>query len=205
MDILKWSKWPEADVIKDRDVISFQIDGDVIECVVGIHPKEICVKLQKEEICLMASAKLMLMAPVIYTTEVGSRVANNYCIMRLKDLAAGLYHDYQIIINSKEQIKALLPSFLSAKDNCNAAVAELNTRKRELKKDYKDGKLSQREYMQHLSEIKDQIGAQQQALTFNFSKIFSPVLSDCSHCDNLMKTIETLALQSSGARFLICK
>ena len=194
IDILRRSEWPEADFVKDRDVISFMIDGEIIECVVSIHPKEICVKLQKEDIYLMASAKLMLMAPVIYTTEVGSRLANDYCIMRLKYLAAGLYHDYQIITNSREQIKALLPSFYSAKNDCKAAVAELYTQKRNLKKDYKEEKLSQKEYMKNLNEIKELVYAHQEALTINFSKIFNPVLSDCSHCDNLMQTIETLAL-----------
>ena len=194
IDILRRSEWPEADFVKDRDIISFMIDGEIIGCVVSIHPKEICVKLQKENIYLMASAKLMLMAPVIYTTEVGSRVANDYCIMRIKHLAAGLYHDYQIITNSREQIKALLPSFFSAKNDCNTAIADLYTKKKELKKDYKEGKLSQKEYMKKISEIKDNIFAQQQTLTIKFSKIFNPVLSDCSHCDNLMQTIETLAL-----------
>lgn len=194
IDILRRSEWPEADFVKDRDVISFMIDGEIIECVVSIHPKEICVKLQKEDIYLMASAKLMLMAPVIYTTDVGSRVANDYGIMRIKHLAAGLYHDYQIIKNSREQIKGLLPSFYSAKNDYKAAVAELYTKKRNLKKDYKEEKLSQKEYMKKISILKDQINEHQQALTLNFSKIFNPVLSNCSHCDNLMKTIETLTL-----------
>ena len=194
IDILRRSEWPEADFVKDRDIISFMIDGEIIECVVSIHPKEICVKLQKEDIYLMASAKLMLMAPVIYTTEVGSSVANDYCIMRLKYLAVGLYHDYQIIINSRNQIKTLLPSFFSAKNDCNTAIADLYTKKKELKKDYKEGKLSQKEYMKNLNEIKELVYAHQEALTINFSKIFNPVLSDCSHCDNLMKTIETLTL-----------
>jgi hypothetical protein len=194
IDILRRSEWPEADFVKDRDVISFMIDGEIIECVVSIHPKEICVKLLKEGIYLMASAKLMLMAPVIYTTEVGSRLANDYCIMRLKYLAAGLYHDYQIITNSRNQIKALFPSFISAKNDCNTVIADLYTKKKELKKDYKDGKLSQKEYIKKNSEIKDNIFAQQQTLTIKFSKIFNPVLSDCSHCDNLMGTIETLTL-----------
>ena len=47
-------------------------------------------------------------------------------------------------------------------------------------------------YMEQLSGIKDEMFAYQRALTEKFAKVFNQVLSECSHCDNLIGTIESL-------------
>ena len=192
-DMLGRSEWPESETIQNGDVMSCQIDSKTVACAVKIHPKEISVRLLKEDIELKASAKLMLMAPVTYTTGAGTRVANDRCVLRLKQLMVGLYHDYRIIMAAKEQIKGLLPEFLGAKEECNRAVETLNTKKRGLKKDFKEGRLSQKSYMGLLSDIKNQIADKERSLNVSFSNIFSPVLSECTHCDNLAGAIETLS------------
>lgn len=46
--------------------------------------------------------------------------------------------------------------------------------------------------MEQLSGIKDEMFAHQRALTETFAKVFNQVLSECSHCDNLIGTIESL-------------
>ena len=192
-DMLRISEWSESETIQNGDVMSCQIDSEIVECAVKIDPKEICVKLLRKDIELTASAKLMLMAPVTYTTGSGTRVANDRCVMRLKQLMVGLYHDYRIIMTAKEQIKGLLPEFLRAKEECSRTVEALNTKKRDLKKDFKEGRLSQKSYMVQLSDLKNQIAEQEQVLNVSFSNIFSPVLSECTHCDNLAGAIETLS------------
>lgn len=183
----------EKKIIQDGDVFTCIIDGDIVEGVVGIHPKEICVKLLKDDMDLSASGKLMLMAPMIYTTEIGTQVANDYCMTRLRELMEGLYHDYQVILNNREEIRNLLPVFLSTKDECNCVIADLNTQKRSIKKDFLEGRLSQKSYMKQLNDLKDQIYNQQQAINEAFFKIFSPILSECLHCDNIIGAIETLS------------
>ena len=185
-DMLKSAEWSESETIQNGDVMSCQIDSEIVECAVKIHPKEISVRLLKKDIELNASAKLMLMAPVTYTTGAGTRVANDRCVLRLKQLIIGLYHDYRIIISAKEQIKGLIPEFLKAKEECNRAVEALNIKKRCLKKDFKEGRLSQKSYMVQLSDLKNQIADQERALNVSFSNIFSPVISECTHCDNLI-------------------
>lgn len=191
-DMFTRTEWPATDAIKDGDVLACKIDGKIVECAVRIHPKEICVRLLRDDIGMTASAKLMLMAPVTYTTETGTRKANDYGIMRLRELMVGLYHDYQIISGSRERIKGLLPEYLSAKEDCKLKIADLNIKKRDLKKDFKQGRLSQKSYMEQLRGIKDEMFAHQQALTETFAKVFNQVLSKCSHCDNLIGTIESL-------------
>lgn len=191
-DMFTRTEWPATDAIKDGDVLPCKIDGKIVECAVRIHPKEICVRLLRDDIGMTASAKLMLMAPVTYTTETGTRKANDYGIMRLRELMVGLYHDYQIISGSRERIKGLLPEYLSAKEDCKLKIADLNIKKRDLKKDFKQGRLSQKSYMEQLRGIKDEMFAHQQALTETFAKVFNQVLSKCSHCDNLIGTIESL-------------
>ena len=124
-------------------------------------------RLLRDDIGMTASAKLMLMAPVTYTTETGTRKANDYGIMRLRELMVGLYHDYQIISGSRERIKGLLPEYLSAKEDCKRKIADLNIKKGDLKKDFKEGRLPQKSYMEQLSGIKDEMFAHQRALTEN--------------------------------------
>lgn len=191
-EMLRRTEWPETDIIKDGDALACKIDGEIMKFTVGIHPKEISVRLLRDDIGMTASAKLMLMAPVTYTTETGTRKANDYGIMRLRELMVGLYHDYQIISGSRERIKGLLPEYLSAKEDCKLKIADLNIKKRDLKKDFKQGRLSQKSYMEQLRGIKDEMFAHQQALTETFAKVFNQVLSKCSHCDNLIGTIESL-------------
>lgn len=192
-EILRRTEWPETDIIKDGDALACKIDGEIVKFTVGIHPKEICVRLLRDDIGMTASAKLMLMAPVTYTTETGTRKANDYGIMRLRELMVGLYHDYQIISGSRERIKGLLPEYLSAKEDCKRKIADLNIKKRDLKKDFKEGRLPQKPYMEQLSGIKELVYAHQHALTETFAKIFKQVLSGCSHCDDIIGAIESLS------------
>jgi hypothetical protein len=192
-DMLRRSEWSESETIQNGDILSCQIDGEIVECAVKIDPKEICVKLLRKDIELTASAKLMLMAPVTYTTGAGTRIANDRCAMRLKQLMVGLYHDYRIIMTNMQQIKGLLPEFLGAKEEYNRVVEALNIKKKDLKKDFKEGRLSQKSYMEQLSDLKNQIIEQGQALNVSFSNIFNPVLSECTYCDNLVGVIQTLS------------
>ena len=192
-DMLRRSEWSESETIQNGDILSCQIDGEIVECAVKIDPKEICVKLLRKDIELTASAKLMLMAPVTYTTGAGTSIANDRCAMRLKQLMVGLYHDYRIIMTNMQQIKGLIPEFLKAKEEYNRVVEALNIKKRDLKKDFKEGRLSQKSYMEQLSELKNQIVEQEQALNVSFRNIFNPVLSECTHCDNLVGVIQTLS------------
>ena len=69
INILRQSEWPETDVIKSGDILSCLIGDRIVESVIKIHPKEISVKLLAEDVELTASAKLMLMAPVIYKSS----------------------------------------------------------------------------------------------------------------------------------------
>jgi hypothetical protein len=94
---------------------------------------------------------------------------------------------------SMQQIKGLIPEFLKAKKECNSAVEGLNIKKRGLKKDFKQGRLSQKSYMEQLNDIKEQVYAHQHALAETFGKIFKQELSGCSHCDDLIGAIESLS------------
>lgn len=192
-EMFRRTEWTETDIIKDGDALACKIEGEIVKFTVGRYPKEISVRLLRDDIGMTASAKLMLMAPVTYTTGAGTRIANDRCAMRLKQLIVGLYHDYRIIMTNMQQIKGLLPEFLGAKEEYNRVVEALNIKKRDLKKDFKEGRLSQKSYMEQLSELKNQIVEQEQALNVSFSNIFNPVLSECTHCDNLVGVIQTLS------------
>ena len=190
---LNASSWEDLTGVRSGDIIPCIIDDQMIEAAVYASPKDITVSLYGVKPKLQASSHIMLMAPKIYTVEPwnGSNL-NEYGILRVKELLAGLYHDYKIITGNLEQIRNLLPKFTSARERCRQSISQLAKRKASLKKSLKAGGLSQQEYMHELEGIKSAIEEEEIAISKTFQEIFSPVLSECNHCDNLMEAVETL-------------
>ena len=190
---LNASSWGDLTDVRSGDIIPCMIDGEMIEAAVYASPKDITVTLYGIKPQLKISSHIMLMAPKIYTIDPwdGSRL-NDYGILRVKELLAGLYHDYKIITSHLEQIHNLLPEFSCAKEKYRESILQMTKRKHSLKKSFKAGGLSQKQYMQELADIKSAIQEEERILYSNFKGIFSPILSECVHCNNLMESIETL-------------
>lgn len=190
---LNASNWEDLTDVRSGDIIPCVIDGQMIEAAVYASLKDITVSLYGIKPKLQASSHIMLMAPKIYTVEPwdGSNL-NDYGVLRVKELLAGLYHDYKIITDNLEQIRILLPKFTSAKERCSQSISQLTKRKASLKKSFKAGGLTQHEYMGELENIKSSIQEEEMLLSKTFKEIFSPILSECEHCNNLMEAIETL-------------
>lgn len=190
---LNASSWEDLTDVRSGDIIPCMIDGEMIEAAVYASPKDITVTLYGIKPQLKISSHIMLMVPKIYTVDPwdGSRL-NDYGILRVKELLAGLYHDYKIITSHLEQIRNLLPEFSCAKEKYRESILQMTKRKHSLKKSFKAGGLSQKQYMQELADIKSAIQEEERILYGNFKGIFSPILSECVHCNNLMESIETL-------------
>jgi hypothetical protein len=190
---LNASSWEDLTDVRSGDIIPCMIDGEMIEAAVYASPKDITVTLYGIKPQLKISSHIMLMAPKIYTIDPwdGSRL-NDYGILRVKELLAGLYHDYKIITSHLEQIRNLLPEFSFAKEKYRESILQMTKRKHSLKKSFKAGGLSQKQYMQELADIKSAMQEEERILYGNFKEIFSPILSECIHCNNLMESIETL-------------
>ena len=190
---LNASSWGDLTDVRSGDIIPCMIDGEMIEAAVYASPKDITVTLYGIKPQLKISSHIMLMAPKIYTIDPwdGSRL-NDYGILRVKELLAGLYHDYKIITSHLEQIRNLLPEFSCAKEKYRESILQMTKRKHSLKKSFKAGGLSQKQYMQELADIKSAMQEEERILYGNFKGIFSPILSECVHCNNLMESIETL-------------
>jgi hypothetical protein len=190
---LNASSWEDLTDVRSGDIIPCMIDGEMIEAAVYASPKDITVSLYGVKPQLKISSHIMLMAPKIYTIDPwdGSRL-NDYGILRVKELLAGLYHDYKIITSHLEQIRNLLPEFSCAKEKYRESILQMTKRKHSLKKSFKAGGLSQKQYMQELADIKSAMQEEERILYGNFKEIFSPILSECIHCNNLMESIETL-------------
>jgi hypothetical protein len=195
-DLLRRSEWNELTDVRHGDVIACLVDGELVEGKVSVSPKDLSVQLYGRDMQLCASAHIMLMAPKIYTVEpwIGSSV-NDYGILRLKELLIGLYHDYRVISQVRGRLAAILPDFLAAKDRYNHSISKLNERRSALKKSFKACAITQREYMLEVNKVRKAVQDAMQVLKEDFQNMFSPMLSDCVHCDNLMQVIENLPLQ----------
>ena len=174
---LNTSSWEDLTDVRSGDIIPCVIDGQMIEAAVHASPKDITVSLYGIKPKLQASSHIMLMAPKIYTVEPwdGSNL-----------------NDYKIITANLEQIRILLPKFTSAKERCRQSISQLTKRKASLKKSFKAGGLSQQEYMRELENIKSAMQEEEATISRHFMEIFSPILSECEHCNNLMEAVETL-------------
>lgn len=190
---LSTSTWKDLTDVRSGDIIPCVICDEMIEGHVYVSPKDINVTLHGVKPQLRASSHIMLMAPKIYTVDpfTGSRL-NDYGVLRLKELLAGLYHDYRIIRDNEDKIAGLLPEFISAKDKYRQEISRQQKRKASLKKSFKDGQLSQKEYMQEVAKIKTCLHNEKASLDRNFKEIFTSVLSECIHCNNLMESIEAM-------------
>lgn len=190
---LNASSWEDLTDVRSGDIIPCMIDGEMIEAAVYASPKDITVTLYGIKPQLKISSHIMLMAPKIYTIDPwdGSRL-NDYGILRVKELLAGLYHDYKIITSHMEQIRNLLPEFSCAKEKYRESILQITKRKHSLKKSFKAGGLSQKQYMRELADMKSAMQEEKRILYSNFKEIFSSILSECVHCNNLMESIETL-------------
>ena len=196
---LNASCWEDLTDVRSGDIIPCMIDGQMIEAVVYASPKDITVSLYGVNPKLQASSHIMLMAPKIYTVEPwGGSGLNDYGILRVKELLAGLYHDYKIITGNLEQIRNLLPEFTSAKERYRQSISQLTKRKASLKKSFKAGGLTQQGYMGELENIKSAMLEEEATISRHFKDIFSPILSECEHCNNLMEAVETL-FQAEGS------
>ena len=190
---LSTSTWKDLTDVRSGDIIPCVICDEMIEGHVYVSPKDINVTLHGVKPQLRASSHIMLMAPKIYTIDpfTGSRL-NDYGVLRLKELLAGLYHDYRIIRDNEDKIAGLLPEFMSAKDKYRQEISRQQKRKASLKKSFRDGQLSQKEYMQEVAKIKTCLHNEKVSLDRNFKEIFTSVLSECIHCNNLMESIEAM-------------
>lgn len=190
---LNASSWEDLTDVRSGDIIPCMIDGEMIEAAVYASPKDITVTLYGIKPQLKISSHIMLMAPKIYTIDPwdGSRL-NDYGILRVKELLAGLYHDYKIITSHLEQIRNLLPKFSCAKEKYRESILQITKRKHSLKKSFKAGGLSQKQYMRELADMKSAMQEEKRILYSNFKEIFSSILSECVHCNNLMESIENL-------------
>ena len=189
---LSTSTWKDLTDVRSGDIIPCVICDEMIEGLVYVSPKDINITLHGVKPQLRASSHIMLMAPKIYTVDpfTGSRL-NEYGVLRLKELLAGLYHDYRIIRDNEDKIAGLLPEFISARYKYRQEISRQQKRKASLKKSFKDGQLSQKEYMQEVAKIKTCLHDEKVNLDRKFKEIFTPILSECVHCDNLMEAVET--------------
>ena len=172
------------------DIISCNIDGTIVEGKVNISPKDLYVKLIGTGLALSASAHLMLMAPVIYTTEpYGKALANERGVMRLKELLVGLHHDYLIIRQNEETIVGRIPQYKEMIRMHDDAMKAIRERRRVAKCCYKSGTIDQRSYMNQVDDMKSEARKLDFQLRRDFDKLFGDILSKCSHSENLQDAI----------------
>lgn len=193
VDLLKRSDWEDLVDIRHGDIIACLVDGELVEGVVHIAPKDLSVMLYGREIQLRSSSHIMMMAPRIYTEDPwNGSGANEFGKQRLKELLIGLYHDYRIISENREGVLSLIPAFRARRVPHDISLANLHKRKNSLKMSLKTGQLSTKGYIQELEKVRVRIQEEKTLLRKGFQDVFSPLLSECVHCNNLMEVIERL-------------
>lgn len=178
--------------LRSGDRISCRINEEIIEGEVSLSPKDIIVRLTDPEFCLEAFIHTMLMQPMLYTIDSRTLVANDRGISRVQAMIIGLAQDYLLLKENKEEIFCRLPQYLPKVQEHDKAILALEQEKREITRGHKLGHTPQSEYSCAIKSIEDRKTALSEALKQEFKKIFSDILSECTHCDNLMQVIRSL-------------
>lgn len=192
-EILSQSEWKHQGTLITGDIISCKIDGKKVEGEVSISPKDIAVRLISDKINLTSSAHLPLMAPMLYTHEPckGSS-ANERGIARVYEMLVGLYHDYQIISDSEQEIKRLAPQYHKLRQDFHQSMEHLLYEKVETKRVFKEGRLDQHTYMSIVSDIRNRSYSLRTQHEKDSKRVFSGILDNCKSCDDLIGAIESI-------------
>lgn len=175
--------------LQSGDHISCRIGNEIVNGEVFISPKDVAVRLTEEGMGLHTSVHIMLMQPATYTQTCSSIIANERAISRIQAMMIGLVQDYQIIQQNKNKILNRMPHYKEALCMLEDALMELSYEKASAKRQYKQGVISQRDYMIIVDGIRRREFVCQNELKSQFHTIFDDILSECSHSENLQEII----------------
>jgi hypothetical protein len=171
------------------DYISCRIDNEVVSGEVFISPKDVAVRLTAEGMGLQASVHIMLMQPSTYTQGDSPYIANERAVSRIQALMIGLAQDYIIVQRNKNKILNRLPQYRDALFVHEDTLADLSQEKISARRQLRQGLISQSDYIRILDGIRTREFVCQHELKSQFHKIFDDILSECTHCDNLIEIV----------------
>ena len=178
--------------LQHGDYISSRIDNEIVNGEVFISRNDVAVRLTAQGMGLQANNHIMLMQPASYIQEGSKHLANERGISRIQELMIGLAQDYQIIQRNKNKILNRLPQYKEYQSIHEDTLEELSQEKISAKSLFKQGQISQRDYMSILDGIRKKEFVCKNELRSSFHNTFDDILSPCTHSENLEEIISGL-------------
>lgn len=178
--------------LQHGDYISCRIEDEIVNAEVFISRNDVAVRLTAQGIGLQANSHIMLMQPASYIQEGSKYLANERGISRVQELMIGLVQDYQVIQKNKNKILNRLPQYKEYQSIHEDTLEVLSQEKISAKSLFKQGLISQRDYMAILNGIRKREFICRNELRSAFHNIFDDILSECTHSENLEEIISGL-------------
>ena len=175
--------------LQHGDYISCRIEDEIVNAEVFISRNDVAVRLTAQGMGLQTNSHIMLMQPASYIQEGSKHLANERGIRRIQALMIGLVQDYQIIQRNKTKILNRLPKYNEALSIHEDTLEDLSQEKISYKRQFKQGEISQRDYMAILDGIRKREFVCKNKLRSVFHETFDDILSQCTHCENLEEII----------------
>lgn len=175
--------------LQHGDYISCRIEDEIVNAEVFISRNDVAVRLTAQGMGLQANSHIMLMQPASYVQEGSKHLANERGICRIQELMIGLAQDYQIIQRNKNTILNRLPHYKDIISIHEDTLDDLSQEKASAKRQFKQGVISQGDYMAILNGIRKREFVCKNELRSAFHNIFDDILSQCTHSENLEEII----------------
>lgn len=187
---MKFTDWNIPDPLRTGDNVRCCMEGDIIEAQVSIASKDIVVKLVDTRWPLTSSRHIPLPFPKSYIKECyGIKCASETGITAVRELMKGLCHDLHILRKNSDAVHGRLTQYKDIETAFYKALKETDAKAAAARLDFKEGRLSQKEYQTAVKELNEYGSNLYRQRKNDFYSLF-PELADLStYTEDLMRII----------------
>lgn len=173
--------------------ITVDLDGKTVEAYVRVDVKNLMVMVSDLKWFCIQHSHIMYMCPRIYTRKnVSGSPANQYAVMRIKDIILDLYFDNLCVEENMDQIKDCLVKYNQHLDSIGARIESLEDERRAIRKAHREGESTQEEYKSNLHDFYARLAKAKEHKRRAFDEYFASVKPLFRDSENLYEILEDL-------------
>lgn len=173
--------------------ITVELDGKTVEAYVRIDAKNLMVMVTDLRWFPIQQSHIMYQCPKIYTRKnVSGSPANQYAVMRIKDIILDLYYDNLCVQENKDQIKDCLVQYNQHLDSLGSRIEPLEDEKMAIRKAHREGKYTQEEYRSKMRDFYARLAEAKDLKRKAFDKYFASLTPLFRDSEKLYEVLEYL-------------
>ena len=187
---MEFTNWNIPEPLRTGDNVRCRMEGEIIEAQVSITSKDIAVKLLDAQWPLTSFRHIPLPVPKSYTKECnGVKCASDKGMTAVRELMEGLCRDLHILRKNSDAVHGRLTQYKEIEKAFCKALKETEAKAATAGLDFKEGRLSQKEYQTAIKEL-NEYGSNLYRLRKNeFCSLFPELAELSSDTEDLMRII----------------